>query len=143
VRDVELDQESKYTEGAVEYHFTECNGTMALSGIHVKSDKHPLEVVFQPPVSLETHNGLFHILPEHRMGSIDGEYQVMEEEGTIGIKIVPNCGWKPTANTFISKMIFGEKSIFRSWSKQYTYEQKINKMDLSSDAKWTNGNTAV
>jgi hypothetical protein len=140
VRMVELNEENKYMEGIVEYQFEDCYGDMALSTLHIKSIKHPLQVVFQPPVSLETHSGEFHIIPEHQMGSIDGSYQVTEEGENVRIKVIPDKGWKSGSSSTISKLIMGEKSVFCSWSKKYIYEQKINRNDLFSEAKWINFN---
>jgi hypothetical protein len=74
------------------------------------------------------------------MGSIDGSYQVTEEGENVRIKVIPDKGWKSGSSSTISKLIMGEKSVFCSWSKKYIYEQKINRNDLFSEAKWINFN---
>jgi hypothetical protein len=113
---------------------------MALSAIQLKNINHPLRIVFQPPVSLDTHKGSFNILPEQQMGSIDGSYEVTKEGENISIKVTPEEGWKSVPNSTVTKLILGEKSLFCNWSKKYVFEQKINRIDLSSEAKWTNYN---
>lgn len=140
VRVVELNEENKYRDGVVEYQFAEDRGEMALSTIQIMNTAHQLQVVFQPPISLATHKGEFHIVPDYQMGSIDGSYQVTEEGDTIKIIVVPDKGWKPSSNSFITKMIMGKKSVFCNWSKKYIYEQKINRKDLFTEAKWVNHN---
>lgn len=140
VRIIELNDENKYIEGVVEYKFADCKGEMALSTLHIKNIKHPLQIEFQPPISLETHHGIFHIIPEKQMGSIDGSYQVTEEGDNVRIKVVPDQGWSSIPNSTVTKLIMGEKSVFCNWSKKYIYEQKINKNNLFSEAKWSNLN---
>lgn len=139
-RRLDLDVENKYKEGVAEYQFADCNGEMALSAIQLKNINHPLRIVFQPPVSLDTHKGSFNILPEQQMGSIDGSYEVTKEGENINIKVTPEEGWKSVPNSTVTKLILGEKSLFCNWSKKYVFEQKINILDLSSEAKWTNYN---
>ena len=140
VRSVELNEEKQYIEEAVEYQFADCNGDMALSEIQIRCDKHPLKVAFEPPVSLESHNGKFHIIPDPQMGSIDGSYQVTKQDENIRITVVADKGWTVVPNSTVTKMILGEKSVFGRWSKKYIYEQKININDLCSEANWINGN---
>jgi hypothetical protein len=145
LRTVNLNSEGKYieTKGHVqtEYGYTKVHGNMALSEINIKQVQHPLQIAFEPPVSLEeTQNGSFHIIPEQQMGSIDGSYQVVREAGKVRITVKPEGGWRPAPSSGITKMILGEKSIFRNWSKKYTYEQEIDREDLSSRARWTNLN---
>jgi len=143
VRIVELKEDKKYMDGVVEYQFADCKGTMALSTIHIKKVDHPLQVVFEPPVSFDTHKGIFHILPEPQMGSIDGNYQVSEEGEKVCIQVIPEKGWTPVLKSTISKLIFAEKSVFCNWSKKYIYTQKINQKELFSEAKWVNTNIIV
>jgi hypothetical protein len=140
VKTVELKEELNYAEGAVEYRFEENNGDMALSMICINDVRHPLRVEFQPPMSFVPHKGEFHIKPEAQMGSIDGSYQVSEEGDHIRIEVVPDQGWRSVPNSRITKLILGEKSIFCNWSKKYSYVQKLNRNNLSTEAKWTNFN---
>lgn len=140
VREVELNKDLKYCEGAAEYQYLEYNGCMGVSTICFKNAAHPLQIEFDPPLTLETHKGVFHILPESRMGSIDGSYQVTAEGEQVRIEVVADQGWRPVPNSFITKLIFGRKSLFCNWSKHYLYEQNINTSTLSSYAKWKNEN---
>lgn len=52
------------------------------------------------------------------------------------IELLPSDGWTPVTNTFLTKMMLGEKSIFRSWLKTYRYIQDINLDTLESTSYW-------
>ncbi|MDF2544187.1 MAG: hypothetical protein K0S47_3905 [Herbinix sp.] len=143
VRTLELNEENKYRDGVVEYQFTQYNGEMALSTIDIKNITHPLRVVFHPPISMVSQEGKFHIIPESKMGSINGSYQVTEDGENIGIKVIPEQGWTSMPNSTITKLIMSEKSVFCNWSKKYVYEQNINRANLSTEVKWTNHNITL
>jgi hypothetical protein len=140
VKMLDLNDELKYKEGNIEYQFEQSNEYIALASIHIKNIKHPLRIEFQPPVSFESHQGEFHIIPELPMGSIEGSYQVTKNNNNINIKVIPDKGWKSIPNTPITKMIMSEKSVFCNWSKNYVYEQNINQEKLTTEVKWTNNN---
>lgn len=140
VKEIELNNENQYTEGPTEYQFTNIKGTMALSSLQLKDIAHPLKIEFEPPISLETCQGDFHILPEERMGRMDGSYKVTEEGENVFIKVVPEKGWKAVPNSLVTRLIFSENSVFCNWSRKYVFEQKINMRDLSSESKWVNLN---
>ena len=140
VKEVELNDELIHVDGDVEYHFETKDSEVALSWISLLNVNHQLRVEFDPAVTLHTHKGVFHILPEAQMGRIDGSYEVIEAADKVSIKFIPDKGWKSVPNSTITKMLLSDKSVFCNWSKKYIYEQVINKKDWSTECKWTNGN---
>lgn len=137
LHEVELNTKLCHIEGQLKYQFEAVGSDFALSEIEVLETAHPIKVVFQPSLSFATHEGTFHIIPEKRMGSINGGYSVEKVGQTLRIYMSPKEGWTSIPNSLTTKMILSKNSMFCTWSKKYSYEQQINLETNYSESRWS------
>lgn len=139
VAEVELDENMQYKEKNTVYQFTLTENEVSLSCITLREAK-PVQVCFEPALSLNGGVGTFCVKPEPEMGHIKGVYTVENGSGKIQITIVPDQGWTSVPNSFTTKMILSPKSVFCNWCKKYQYTQTIDKASLESESAWVNDN---
>lgn len=133
------DDSGKALSGQVEYHFNQST----LLKIFVGESGHPLIIEFDlgfPDMRKLGHGSehidTFKISADKGMGYISGEYTVKRDSDDIKIELIPSGGWTPEPDSFLTKVMFGKKSIFRRWPKTYRYKQRINLATLQSDSIW-------
>ena len=89
----------------------------------------------------KVYNGVVEIKPDPDMGTVSGKYSLEREGEIVEIKMNMGDGWAPIPDSLFTKLMFGKKSIFRSWPKYYYYKQKVNLASLESSSFWENKNT--
>lgn len=136
IEEVELNEHLRFSDGNIDYNFD--NDGLNTIVIHVDNSK--IHVKFIPSLKLENSTGEFSIQPNEKMGNIEGIYSVETQNKKITICIKPVYGWNPVPNSFISKMMFSKKSIFRNWSKNYELQQILHLDTKEVSGKWTNNN---
>ncbi len=125
--------------GPLEYQFN--NGL--LRKIILKHSSHPLAVEFGhgfPDVRYLSDDteymDTFKIIADDSMGFVAGKYSIKREQESVKIELIPSDGWSAVPNSFLTKMLFGKRSIFCSWPKTYRYIQKIDIVTLNSVSYW-------
>ncbi|OIJ10642.1 hypothetical protein BKP35_13210 [Anaerobacillus arseniciselenatis] len=124
----------------IQYTFDEDKN---LTKISLINQKHHFLVQFKqgfPDIRKLTeknkYKDTFTLNVDARMGFISGEYEVNIVGDEVEIQLIPTGGWITKPNSFFTKMMFKEKSIFCSWPKTYKYTQKIDLSTLQSVSKW-------
>lgn len=122
-----------------EYQYSKCT----LQRITLKHSSHPLSVIFNRgfPDIRGLKDGTeyvdtFKITTDGTVGSISGKYFVKRSGNFVKTELSPSDGWTPVANSLLTRMLFGKKSIFCSWPKTYRYTQNININTLESTSYW-------
>lgn len=127
-----------YIDKNVEYVFEDTN---VLSKIRVSFDDGKIDINFSPSLNMnKSAQGIFKVCPQKKMGYLEGKYEIKRDDDKIDIRLVPQNGWTPVPNSFLTKMILKPNSIFCRWSKNYEYTSEINIADKSVKAKWNNNN---
>ena len=138
---VELKEDGTYTCRQTTYYFDSNEKEVSLKSILLNDKKNPVEIAFNKPLPIisEAHDvveGKFSVATNPVMGTIHGEYQWKMEKGICSISISPDDGWTSVPNSFITKMILSQKSIFCTWPKTYRYTQQIELSSLKSKSEW-------
>ncbi len=89
----------------------------------------------------KVYNGVIEIKPDPDMGTVSGKYSLEREGEIVEITMNMGDGWAPVPDSLFTKLMFGKKSIFRSWPKDYYFKQKVNLASLESSSFWENKNT--
>lgn len=137
LQEVELDKQQIYYKDNVEYVYEQEN---ALKNVIIHYEKHNVNISFEPSLDItKSHSGIFKIEPRPQMGYLQGDYHVQASKCT-KIDMIPNKGWIPKPNSFITRMILNKNSVFCSWSKKYKYEAILNLDTKEIKSNWVNGN---
>ncbi|MDD4547739.1 MAG: hypothetical protein PHI05_03255, partial [Bacilli bacterium] len=135
--EVNIDNNS-YMDGNIEYIFEESN---SLEKIIVHLENENININFIPSLNMNKNiTGCFKILPNPKMGHLDGIYNVTKEAEKTIIKLSITDGWRPVPTSFISKLILNKNSIFCKWSKKYEFIAEINTTKKLVKSKWKNNN---
>lgn len=135
-----LIDQNKVTNEFIDYHFDEDG---SLLKIFSKNRPHLLVVEFfrgLPDIrSIADHSEFvdkFKISADNNMGFISGDYSVKRNGNIVSIELIPSGGWTAVPDSFFTKMMFGNKSVFCTWTKTYKYTQTIDISTLKSTSKW-------
>lgn len=122
-----------------EYRFSD----NSLKQISLLESRHPLHMDFElgfPDILSLTHNSqhtdTFRIFADESMGHISGGYTVSKTGDKVKIDLTPTGGWTPVPNSVLTKIMFGNNSVFRTWPKTYRYLQDLDLASLSSHSHW-------
>lgn len=136
IEEVELNEQLSFIDDTVDYNFDK-DGLNTIV-LHIDTVKTPIK--FTPSLALENSTGEFILQPREIMGNIKGTYHVTKNGSKITICIKPIYGWSPVPNSFISKLMFSKKSVFRNWSKKYELQQVLDLDTKEITGTWTNNN---
>ena len=133
------DSSGVVVRGPVKYQYSKEN----LQKIVLMHSSHPLSIDFGlgfPDIrSLgkdKEYEDTFKIIPDGAMGFVSGKYSIKKEANTVKIELIPSGGWSPVPNSFLTKMMFGKKTVFCNWPKTYRYTQNIDISTLHSVSAW-------
>ena len=128
----------RYMDKKVEYLFDE---NEALNRVQVHLDDRKIDIQFDPSFDISMDlKGSFKILPQKKMGYIEGIYEIIRNGDRVNIKLIPNKGWLAVPNSMITKMLFKPNSIFCRWSKYYEFIEEMDLKEKIVKAKWLNKN---
>lgn len=134
------DEDGRVVQGSVEYQFNESG---ALLKMWPRQSDHRFLVEFRgglPDVrsmsNHSEHEDTFKISADDGMGFVSGEYSVRREGRQVQVQLVPAGGWRPDPDSWFTKIMFGNKSVFCSWPKTYRYSQVIDASTLVSTSFW-------
>ncbi|MDP3386203.1 MAG: hypothetical protein Q8S24_03125 [Eubacteriales bacterium] len=137
-----LDGNNTVAKDGIIFHYDE---RKALLKISMKKSEHPFSIEFKngfPDIHTLTENedyaDTFIIRAGDVMGSISGHYTITRYGNTIDIELLPSGGWSPATDSFLTKILFGQKSVFSTWPKAYQYKQRIDLTTLKSNSSWEN-----
>ncbi len=110
-----------------------------------QSPAHHLLVEFNPGFpdirnlnAEKVYNGVIEIKPDPDMGLVSGKYSLEREGEIVEITMNMSDGWAPVPDSLFTKLMFGKKSLFCSWPKDYYYKQEVNLKTLESFSNWEN-----
>lgn len=118
-----------------------------LNKMEHEDGEHHFSVEFNPGMSdirsLEEknrYNGSLKINSDPAMGSISGDYWLNRDGKKVEIEMNMSAGWSPVPDSYFTKLMFGKKSVFCNWFKNYYYNQRIDLTTLESLSVWENKN---
>ena len=114
-----------------------------MASITLPNTKHGFIVDFLPPfpdlLSIQegkSFSGKISFKDNNRMGKLAGNYNLKRTCDAIFIVIDLSDGWIPCNGSFLTKILFGKKSVFRNWPKTYLYSQRIDIKTFETKSKW-------
>ncbi len=120
----------------------------SLEKMEYQSEAHRFLVEFNPGFpdirnlnAEKVYDGMIEIRADLDMGRVSGKYSLEREEEIVKITLNMSDGWEPVPDSLFTKLMFGKKSIFRSWPKDYYYRQEVNLTSLESSSFWENRST--
>lgn len=135
-----MDDSDSVVHEEIEYRFTK---KTELKQMVLQQGDHLFSVEFNKGVpdlrhveDHSTYEDLFTISVDDDMGIVRGRYSVTRKNNEVMIELLPSGGWKPVPDSYFTKIMFREKSVFCSWPKTYRYTQYIDLITLQSVSAW-------
>lgn len=135
-----MDDNNSVVREGIEYRYTK---QKELKHIMLQQGEHIFSVAFKkgfPDLQNLDNNSSyedsFTMTADAEMGAVGGHYSVKRNHNEATIELIPSGGWKPEPDSWFTKLLFKDKSLFCSWPKTYRYIQTVNLLTLQSAAAW-------